>query len=110
MLLKQGATSSTARYDLLQVQNNAIKGSVFNVRIKHGPNERPDSDKGRGFTNKLVVNIKGKDGTGGTPTQEFKPLQQEIVNNLQYGNLKFNNMVLVIQHCLMQLTLRMIQS
>jgi hypothetical protein len=65
-------TAGTARYDLLQVQNNAIKGSVFNVRIKHGPNERPDSDKIRGFTSKLVVNIKGKDGTGATPTQEFK--------------------------------------
>ena len=65
-------TAGTARYDLLQVQNNAIKGSVFNVRIKHGPNERPDSDKLRGFTSKLVVNIKGKDGTGATPTQEFK--------------------------------------
>jgi len=65
-------TAGTARYDLLQVQNNAIKGSVFNVRVKHGPNERPDSDKLRGFTNKLVVNIKGKDGVGNTPTQTFK--------------------------------------
>lgn len=68
----ESVSAGTSRYDLLQVQNNAIKGSVFNVRIKHGPNERPDSDKLRGFTSKLKVNIKGKDGTGGTPIQEFK--------------------------------------
>ena len=68
----QTVTSGTSRYDQLQVQNNAISGSIFNVRIKHGPNERPDSDKLRGFTSKNVVKMRGVDGTGATPTQVFK--------------------------------------
>lgn len=61
-------TAGTARSDQLQVQNASEKGSIFNVRVD---SEYSDASIA-GFTSKLSVSIRAKDGYGGTHVKDFK--------------------------------------
>lgn len=61
-------TTGTSRFDQLQVQNNARKGSIFNIRID---SEFADTAS---FTTKTTISLRAKDGYGNNAdiTQDFK--------------------------------------
>ena len=61
-------STSVPRYSQYQVQNNAVEGGVYNIRVNP---TAADSDV-INFTNKTTIKIRGLDGTGSTPSKYFQ--------------------------------------